>query len=82
MFIDDAFPDVTSIKNIKRVGELPMDGRTLRKKFNGGVYIKRGLQTPMLEALKGGWKLQEFIIISKMLYTVHLMDKIDTNFLD
>ena len=52
MFIDDAFPDVTSIKNIKRVGELPMDGRTLRKKFNGGVYIKRGLQTPMIEALE------------------------------
>ena len=31
MFIDDAFPDVTSIKSIKRVGWLHMDRWTLKK---------------------------------------------------
>ena len=56
MLIDDAFPDVTSIKNMKWVGGLQIDG-LWKKNFYGGVYIKRGLEAPnlgALEAIKSG----------------------------
>ena len=42
MFIDNAFPDVTSIKNIKRVGGLPMDGWTLKEKTFMGESTSKG----------------------------------------
>ena len=72
MFIDNAFPDVTSIKNIKRVGRLHMDGWTLKEKTFMGESTS-----------KGGLKLQEFLGISQMLLTpVHLMGKNETNFRD
>ena len=42
MFIDNAFPDVTSIKNIKRVGRLHMDGWTLKEKTFMGESTSKG----------------------------------------
>ena len=84
MFIDDVFQVLLQLKisnNWVGVG-LHMDGWTLKKNFYGGIYIKKGPETPKQEALKAikrGQKLQEFLSISQMILTVCLMDKNYTN---